>query len=46
MLFGVDPSVRRGAALPLVFRFRSGKAVQADARVLAAGDPAPDHAGH
>jgi copper(I)-binding protein len=46
MLFGVDPSIRPGSALPLAFRFRSGKTLAAEAKVLAAGDAAPEHEGH
>lgn len=41
MLFGVDRSVQPGTALPLTFRFQSGKALEAEAKVLAAGDAAP-----
>lgn len=42
MLFGADPSVKPGGKLPLTFRFKSGKALTAEAKVLAAGDAAPD----
>lgn len=42
MLFGVDPSVKPGGKLPLAFRFKSGKTLAAEAKVLAAGDAAPD----
>ena len=42
MLFGVDPSIQRGGALPLTFRFQSGKALKANAAVYAAGDMAPE----
>lgn len=42
MLFRVDPSVQPGRDLPLAFRFASGKAIQVDAKVLAAGDPSPE----
>jgi copper(I)-binding protein len=41
MLFGVDPAIRPGATLPLRLHFRSGAMVDAAARVVAAGDPAP-----
>jgi len=41
MLFGIDPSVRPGTSLPLTFRFQSGKAIGAEAKVVALGDPAP-----
>ena len=46
MLFGVDPSIQPGGALPLAFRFQGGKTLQTQAKVLAAGDAAPDHAAH
>jgi periplasmic copper chaperone A len=46
MLFGVDPSIQPGASLPLAFRFQSGKALSAEAKVVAAGDAEPGHAGH
>ena len=42
MLFGVDPSIRSGSALPLTFRVQSGKALTANATVYAAGDMAPE----
>lgn len=42
MLFGVDPSIRPGSALPLIFRFTSGKALTANAKIYAAGDTAPE----
>jgi periplasmic copper chaperone A len=42
MLFGVDPSIRPGSALPLTFRFQSGKTLTANATVYAAGDIAPE----
>ncbi len=41
MLFGVDPAIRAGGTMPLRLRFQSGTAVDATARVIAAGDPAP-----
>lgn len=41
MLFGVDPAIKAGATMPLRLRFRSGAALDAVARVIAAGDPAP-----
>lgn len=41
MLFGVDPSIKPGGTLPLRLHFRSGAMVDAAARVIAAGDPAP-----
>ena len=42
MLFGIDPSIRPGRALPLTFRFQSGKSLSANATVYAAGDIAPE----
>ena len=42
MLFGVDPSVKPGGKLSLAFRFKSGKTLTSEAKVLAAGDAAPD----
>lgn len=41
MLFGVDPAVRPGDPLPLSLRFASGATLTAEARTIAAGDPAP-----
>lgn len=46
MLFDVDPSVQPGTKLPLAFRFKSGRTLSADARVLAAGDAGPEHKAH
>jgi copper(I)-binding protein len=46
MLFGVDPAIQPGGTLPLAFRFQSGKRLEAEAKVLAAGDAGPDHAAH
>ncbi|MDB5663354.1 MAG: hypothetical protein JWM38_232 [Sphingomonas bacterium] len=44
MLFGIDPAIKPGGTMRLQFRFRSGETRQADARVVAAGDPAPSFA--
>jgi copper(I)-binding protein len=41
MLFGVDPALKPGATMPLRLRFASGATLDAAARVIAAGDPAP-----
>ena len=41
MLFGVDPAIKPGATMPLRLRFASGATLDAAARVIAAGDPAP-----
>lgn len=42
MLFGLPASVAPGGTLPLTLRFADGSAVRADARVIAAGDAAPE----
>ena len=42
MLFGLPASVAAGGTLPLTLRFADGSAVRADARVIAAGDAAPE----
>jgi len=41
MLFDVAPSVKPGDTAKLVFIFADGATLEADAKVLAAGDPAP-----
>jgi copper(I)-binding protein len=41
MLFGVDPAIKPGGTMPLHLHFRSGATLDAAARVIAAGDPAP-----
>ena len=41
MLFGINPALRSGGTLPLRFRFVSGATRTADAKIVAAGDPAP-----
>lgn len=41
MLFGINPALRSGGTLPLRFRFASGATRTADAKIVAAGDPAP-----
>lgn len=41
MLFGIDPAIRPGTAIPLRFRFASGKAVESEAKTVALGDAAP-----
>jgi copper(I)-binding protein len=41
MLFGVSPRVKPGDAIPLVIRFAKGQPLQASAKVVGAGDPAP-----
>lgn len=42
MLFGLKPEVKAGGTVPLTFTFASGQAVTVTARVVAAGDPAPE----
>lgn len=46
MLFGVAPDVQPGGAMPLTFRFASGKTVEVSARTQAVGDAGPGHSGH
>ncbi|MGI4732775.1 MAG: copper chaperone PCu(A)C [Janthinobacterium lividum] len=41
MLFGLDPSVKRGGAIALTFTFGNGERIQQTAPVLNAGDPPP-----
>ncbi len=41
MLFGVDPAITPGTAIPLRFRFASGKAVESEAKTVATGQDAP-----
>ncbi|TVV77245.1 copper chaperone PCu(A)C [Sphingomonas solaris] len=41
MLFGVDPAITPGTAIPLRFRFASGKAVEGEAKTVGAGGEAP-----
>lgn len=41
MLFDVDPAIRPGTAIPVRFRFASGRAVEAEAKTVGAGDDAP-----
>lgn len=41
MLFGVDPKLKAGGTLPLAFVFRDGQKVDAQAKLVAVGDPAP-----
>ncbi|WP_022686794.1 copper chaperone PCu(A)C [Sphingomonas phyllosphaerae] len=42
MLFDVPASVRAGATLPLTMRFADGSSTAVPAKVIAAGDAAPD----
>ncbi|RIA37766.1 hypothetical protein DFR49_3654 [Hephaestia caeni] len=41
MLFGVNPSVKPGATIPLTLTFTGFPRIEVDAVVVAAGDPAP-----
>lgn len=41
MLFDVNPRMTPGKHLPLRFTFADGRQVDADARIVLAGDPAP-----
>ena len=41
MLFGVDPAIKPGTAIPVRFRFSSGALVEAEAKTVGAGDSAP-----
>src|SRR3546814_5403235 len=40
MLFGVNPSVKPGATIPLTLTFTGSPRIEVDAVVVAAGDPA------
>ncbi|WP_375250431.1 copper chaperone PCu(A)C [Sphingomonas sp.] len=42
MLFGVPATVTAGSTLPMTFRFDDGTVAQVNARVIAAGDAAPE----
>lgn len=41
MLFGLSPAVKPGDRLPLTIRLARGAVIRTQARVVAAGDPAP-----
>ncbi|MFM9827228.1 MAG: copper chaperone PCu(A)C [Sphingomonas sp.] len=41
MLFNVNPGVKPGDTMPLIFTFANNLRIQYDAPVIAAGDPAP-----
>jgi periplasmic copper chaperone A len=41
MLFGLSPSVKPGDKLPLTVRLARGEPIRVEAKVVAAGDPAP-----
>ena len=42
MLFGVDPALKPGGTLPLTLSFVGGPAVPVRAKLVGAGDPAPE----
>ena len=42
MLFDLKPAIKPGDAVPLALAFASGRTVTAQARVVGAGDPAPE----
>lgn len=41
MLFDINPVVKRGGTIPLIFTFADATRIEKDARVIAAGDPPP-----
>jgi copper(I)-binding protein len=41
MLFGIDPAVKPGTAVPLRFGFADGTTAEAEAKTVAAGEDAP-----
>jgi periplasmic copper chaperone A len=41
MLFGMDPKLKEGGQLPLTFVFRDGHRIDAQAKLVAVGAPAP-----
>ena len=41
MLFDLNPSVKPGGTISLIFTFADATRIEQDARVIAAGDPAP-----
>ena len=41
MLFGIDPAIRPGTAIPLRFDFAGGKAVEVEAKTVGPGEPKP-----
>ena len=38
MLFGVDPRITPGTAIPMLFTFKSGTKIEVEAKTVAAGD--------
>jgi copper(I)-binding protein len=45
MIFGLDPKLKPGGFIPLTLRFKSAPPATVDAKLVAAGAPAPDDAG-
>jgi periplasmic copper chaperone A len=41
MVYGIDPAVTPGTAMPLRFGFASGKTAEAEAKTVSAGEDAP-----
>ncbi|RHW16593.1 copper chaperone PCu(A)C [Sphingomonas gilva] len=42
MFFNVNPGIKPGSAVPMIFTFADGMRIQYSARALAAGDPPPE----
>lgn len=42
MLFGLQPGQNAGGTLPLILRFADGSSMTAEAKLIGAGDPAPE----
>lgn len=41
MLFGIDPAIKPGTAIPLRFDFAGGKSVEVEAKTVGPGEPKP-----
>lgn len=41
MIYGLDPAIRQGSALPLTFRFADGRSIEREAQVVSADASAP-----
>ena len=41
MLYGLDPAIKPGTAIPLRFGFAGGQTAEAEAKTVPAGDGAP-----
>ena len=46
MLFGIAPDAEAGGTIPLTFTFKAAPAVTVEAKLVAAGEEEPGHAGH